>query len=120
MNSTAGGGRYYALLLATVCPDKAPEVGQATGLWLVGRSLQKLEGDEVAVLVEKVQSHHQDMQKAPLSNHGPPPRRERRAGLEDGRVRKGEREQDMGRGTHAAPAKVQSLRKKDRRRACEP
>ena len=28
MNSTAGGGRYYALLLATVCLDEALEVGK--------------------------------------------------------------------------------------------
>ena len=68
----AGGGRYYTLLLATACPDKASEVGQATRLRLVGRPLQKLERHKVAILVEEKQSHNQDRQKPPLSNHGAP------------------------------------------------
>ena len=83
-------------------------------LRLVGRPLQKLERHKVAILVEEIQSHNQDMQKPPLSNHGPPSGRKGRTGSEDGREGEREREQDMGRGTHTTPAKVQRLRKKGR------
>ena len=72
----------------------------------------------MANLVEEIQSHNQDMQKPPLSNHGPPS-----GGRDGGDWKMGgrgerEREQDMGHSHHAG--KGAKTEKERQRRAWGP
>ena len=107
----AGGGRYYTLLLATACPDKASEVGQATRLRLVGRPLQKLERHKVAILVEE----NKAITRTGKSRRSATTARRREEGTEGiGRWGEGRGSGNRTWGTHTTRAKVQRLRKKGR------